>query len=195
MAGLCGRRGGESIRVLVRVLELVLADGVPIDQALTSSRMSETSFGSDVQGRARGTVIVSDLRDEDDEAADVESLRDSGLWGAVRAMGEGRTRGEGGVEGWAEARRARRGGTVRYCGNVGSSCRFGSVVGGTAGRGLLIRLWADGRSVPELAPRGNGRRESGRVGLLVGARGEERETTWLNSREYHNTSSSSPSSS
>jgi hypothetical protein len=50
-------RGGEST---VHVLELVLADGVPSDQALMSSRMSETVilFGSNV----RGTVIVSDLR-------------------------------------------------------------------------------------------------------------------------------------
>lgn len=69
MAGLCGTRGGESVRVAVRVPELVLADGVPIDQALTSSRISETSFGSVVS--ARGTVIVSDLRAED---RDVESL-------------------------------------------------------------------------------------------------------------------------
>jgi len=67
-------RGGESIRVLVRVLEPVLADGVPSDQALTSSRISETSFGTDVQGSARGTVIVSDLRAENNDAADVESL-------------------------------------------------------------------------------------------------------------------------
>lgn len=92
------------------------------------------------------------------------------------------------MEGWAEARRVRRGGKVGYCGNVGSSCRFGSVACGMAGRGLLIRLWADA----ELAPRGNGRRESGRVvGLFAGARGEERETNWLSSREYHNASSSS----
>lgn len=74
---------------------------------------------------------------------------------------------------------------------MGSRCGFGSGVCGTAGRGLLIRLWADGRSVPELEPRGNGTRESGRVGLFEGARGEEREMTSLNSREYHNTSSSS----
>ena len=59
---------------------------------------------------------------------------------------------------------------------------------------MLIRLRADGRSVPELESRGNGRRESGRVGLFEGARGEERETTWLNSREYHKASSSSSSS-
>ncbi len=46
--------------MLVHALELVLADGVPIDQALMSSRMSETVmlFGSNV----RGTVIVRDLR-------------------------------------------------------------------------------------------------------------------------------------
>jgi hypothetical protein len=61
-AGLCGSSGtpgGESTRVLVDVLELVLADGVLSDQALMSSRMSETVilFGSNV----RGTVIVSDL--------------------------------------------------------------------------------------------------------------------------------------
>ena len=65
---------GESIRVLVLVLELVLADGVPSDHALMSSRMSET-------------VIVSDLRRE----------VDSGLWGAEGATGEGRVRGEGGA--------------------------------------------------------------------------------------------------
>lgn len=85
--------------VLVRVLEPVLADGVPSDQALTSSRMSEMmSFGSDdVPGSARGTVIVSDLRAEDSDAEDVG--RDSNLWGAASAMGEGRARGEGGAEG------------------------------------------------------------------------------------------------
>ena len=65
---------------------------------------------------------------------------------------------------------------------------------GTEGRALLIRLRGEGRSVPELAPRGI-RRESGRVGVFEGARGEETETIWLNSREYHNTSSSSSSSS
>jgi hypothetical protein len=113
-------RGGESIRVLVEVLEPVLADGVPSDQALMSSRMSETVvlFGSDV----RGTVIVSDLRWE----------VDSGLWGAMGATGEGRVRGERASEGWSEARRVRRGGRIMVSGNVGS-CEI-------AGRGLFIRL-------------------------------------------------------
>lgn len=63
------------------VLELALASGVPSDQALMSSRMSETVtlFESNV----RGTAIVSDLR----------------LWGAAGVTGEGRVRGEGGSEG------------------------------------------------------------------------------------------------
>ncbi len=90
-----------------------------------------------------------------------------------------------------EARRVRRGGSVMLCGNVGSSCGFGTDICGIAGRGLLIRLWADGLSVPELASRGISRRESGRARLFEGSRGEEREITWLNSREYHNASSSS----
>lgn len=60
----------------MHVLELVLADGVPSDQALMSSRMSETetSFGSVVDGFVRGTVIVSDLRAEDDDAVDVGGI-------------------------------------------------------------------------------------------------------------------------
>ena len=109
------------------MLELVLADGVPSDHALMSSRMSETVtfFGSN----ARGTVIVRDLRWE----------VDSGLWSATGATGEGRVRGEGG-SGWSDARRARRGGRVMLCGNVGSSCGFGTEVCGIAGRSLLIRL-------------------------------------------------------
>ena len=75
-AGLCGTRGGESITVLLHVLELVLADGVPSDQALMSSRMSETetSFGSVVDGCAWGTLIVSDLRAEDGEVGGIECL-------------------------------------------------------------------------------------------------------------------------
>ena len=164
------------------MLALVLADGVPSDHALMSSRMSETVilFSSKV----RGTVIVSDLRWE----------VDSGLWDAAGAAGEGRVRGEG-SEGWSEARRVRGGGTVMRCGNVGSSCGFGTEVGGVKGSGLLIRLSAGVWSVPELAPRGNGRRESGRVRPFEESRGEESEMTWLNSREYHNTSSSSSSSS
>jgi hypothetical protein len=143
-------RGGEST---VHVLALVLADGVPSDQALMSSRMSETVIllGSNV----RGTVIVSDLRWE----------VDSGLWGAAGATGEGRVRGEGGSEGWPEARRVRRGGRVMLCGNVGSSCGFGTEVCGTA----------DGWSVPELAARGIGKRESGRARPFEESRGEGRE--------------------
>jgi hypothetical protein len=78
-------------------------------------------------------------------------------------MGEGRVRGEGASDGWSEARRVRHGGRVMLGGNVGSSCRFGMEVCGVVGRGLLIWLWADGWSVPELAPRGIGRRESGRA--------------------------------
>ena len=60
----------------MHVLELVLADGVPSDQALMSSRMSETetSFGSVVDECVRGTVIVSDLRAEDDDAVDVGGI-------------------------------------------------------------------------------------------------------------------------
>jgi hypothetical protein len=175
-AGLCGTRGGDS----TGVLELVLADGVLSDQALMSSRMSETVilFGSNV----RGTVIVSDLRWE----------VDSNWWGAAGATGEGRVRGEGGSEGRSEARRVRRGGRVMLCGNVGSSCGFGTEVCGITGRGLP---WADGWSVPELALRGIGRRESGRARPFEESRGEGRERTWLNSREYHNASSSSSSSS
>lgn len=179
-AGLCGTRGGESIKVLV---ELVLADGVLSDQALISSRMSETVIlsGSNV----RGTVIVSDLRWE----------VDPGLWGAAGATGEGRVRGEGGSEGSSDAQRVSRGGRVMLCGNVGSSCGFGADAHGVAGRGLLIGVWADGQSVPELEPRGIGRSESGRARPFEKSRGDGREMTWLNSREYHNASSSSSSSS
>jgi hypothetical protein len=54
-------RGGESIRVLLRVLEPVLVDGVPSDQALTSFRISET-ISFEFRRDARGTVIVSDLQ-------------------------------------------------------------------------------------------------------------------------------------
>lgn len=163
------------------MLELVLAVGELSDQALMSSRMSETVtlFGSNV----RGTVIVSELRWE----------VDSGLWGVAGATGEGRVRGEGGSEGWSEARRVKRGGSVMLCGNVGSSCGFGTEVCEVAGRGLHIRLWADGQSISELAARGINRRESGRARPFEESRGEGRETTWLNSREYHNTSSSSSS--
>ena len=161
------------------MLELVLADGISSDQALMSFSMSETVtlFASNV----RGTAIVSDLRWE------VES----GLWGAEGATGEGRIRGEG-SEGWSEARRVRCGGRVMLCGNVGSSCGFGTEVGGIAGRNLL---WSDGWSVPELAPRGTGRKESGRARPFEESREEGRETNSLNSREYHNASSSSTSAS
>jgi hypothetical protein len=38
--------------------------GVANDQASMSSKMSETSNGSDVRGRARGTTIESGLRTE-----------------------------------------------------------------------------------------------------------------------------------
>jgi len=79
-------------------------------------------------------------------------------------------------------------------GKVGSMCVLGPVVGGIEGRGLLILLRAGGRPGPRPEPRGGGRRESGRAGLFDGTGGEETETTWLNSREYHNTSSSSSSS-
>jgi hypothetical protein len=145
--------------VPVDVPELVLAVGVPSDQALMSSRMSETemSFESNV----RGTVIDSDLRWEVDSG---------GLCDATSATGEGRVRGEGSSEGSAEARR------VMVCGNVGSSCGFGTDVFGISRRGLPVRLQPDGWSVPELAPRGIGRRESGRGRLFDGVWGEERET-------------------
>ena len=78
-------------------------------------------------------------------------------------------------------------------GNVGSSCGFGTGVCEMAGRGLSIWLQADGWSVHELAHRGIGRRESGRARPLEESWGEGRETSWLNSREYHNASSSSSS--
>ncbi len=144
----------------VDVPELVLAVGVPSDQALMSSRMSETemSFESSV----RGTVIVSDLRWE------VDSGRS---WDATGATGEGSVRGEGGSEGSAKARR------VMVCGNVGSSCGFGTDVFGISGRGLPVRVQAEGWSVTELALRDIGRRESGRGRLFDGVWGEERETT------------------
>lgn len=51
-----GTRGGESVWVPVL--------GVANDQASMSSKMSETSNGSDVRGRARGTTIESGLRTE-----------------------------------------------------------------------------------------------------------------------------------
>lgn len=155
-------RGGERITVL----ELVLADGVASDQALMSSKMSETVilFESNVR---RGTEIVSDLRWE----------VDSGLWCAMGATGEGRDRGEGGSEGRSEAWSATRGGRVMLCGNVGSSCGFGTDVCGTAGSGLLIWLSVDGPSIPELVSRGIGRRESGRARPFEESRGEGRETT------------------
>ena len=50
---------------------LVLVDGVANDQASMSSRMSETSIGICVRGRARGTVIESSRRTEAGDAADV----------------------------------------------------------------------------------------------------------------------------
>lgn len=109
-------RGGESIRVLVRVLEPVLVDGVPSDQALTSFRISET-MSLEFRRDARGTVIVSDLQAGSGDVGGVEGggiRRDLRLWSAVGATGEGRERGEGGVEGWAEAWRVRRGGRVGY---------------------------------------------------------------------------------
>jgi hypothetical protein len=65
-----------------------------------------------------------------------------------------------------------------------------------AGRGLLIRLWGAGRLAFELGKRGGGRRESGRAGdVLEGSREDETETNGLNSRMYHDTSSSSTCSS
>ena len=57
-------------------------------------------------------------------------------------------------------RRVRGGGTDMLCGNVGSRCEFGTEVGGIAARGLMS---ADDGSVPEMAPRGIGRRESDRA--------------------------------
>ena len=65
------------------------------------------------------------------------------------------------------------------CGNVGSSCEFGT----------------DDWSVSEMAARGIGRRESGRARPFEESRGEDRQMTSLSSREYHNPSSSSSSSS
>lgn len=87
-----------------------------------------------------------------------------------------------------------RGGEVMLCGNVGSSCALGTDVCGIAGRGLVFSLREDGWSVPKLASRGIGRRESGRARPFEESRGEGRETSSLNSREYHNISSSSSSS-
>ena len=85
------------------------------------------------------------------------------------------------------------GGRVMLCGNVGSSCELGTDVCGIAGRGFVFSLLADGWSAPELASRGIGRRESGRGRPFEVSRGEGRETSSLNSREYHNISSSSSS--
>jgi hypothetical protein len=95
-------RGGESTGVLVQVLELVLADGAPSDQALMSS-MSETVilFWSNAQG----TGIVSDLRWE----------VDSRLWVLRVPSGDGRVRGE------AQEGGQKRGESVM----VGGSCFVG----------------------------------------------------------------------
>ncbi len=102
---------------------------------------------------------------------------------------------EGGGARVEQEGRGRRAGREVVRGKVGSICVLGPVVGGREGRGLLILLRAGERPVPRLEPRGGGRRESGRAGLFDGTGGGETETTWLNSREYHNTSSSSSCSS
>ena len=159
-------RGGESSApTLVAVLELRgSAEGARTDHASMSSKMSATSSGSGVRGGARGTVILSDLRTE----------------GVVVVPGAGTG------SGWREGRRRR--------GKVGSSWGFGPGARGSAGRGLLIRLRGP-VLVHVLEPReGGGYRESGREPVALDeedADGEAREITWLSSRAYHDTSSSS----
>jgi hypothetical protein len=187
-AGLCGTRGGESIWVLVLV-------GVANDQASMSSRISETSNGSGVLGSARGTTIESGLRNEARDTTYVGvigSFRGSRVAAGTAGLGGARREG-GGAMGRGEGRGGG-GGRDLDRGKVGSIWKLGPVVGGRSGRGLLILLRPVGRSVPVLELRVGGRRESRRAGLFEGTRGEERQTTWPNSREYHNTSSSSSSS-
>ena len=159
-------RGGESSApTLVAVLVLCgPAEGARTNHASMSSKMSATSSGSGVRGGARGTVILRDLRTE----------------GAV-VVPAGRV-GRGCRDG------------RRWRGKVGSSCGCGPGVRGIAGRGLLIRL--RGPVLDHvLEPReGGGNRESGREQVALDeedADGEARETTWLSSRAYHDTSSSS----
>jgi hypothetical protein len=142
---------------------------------VSSKAMSETSSESGMCGNALGTVIVSDLRDDAGGAEDA---------GGARGLGRREEAGSGG-SGRRDLRR----------GKVGSSCGLGPAARGIAGRGLLIRLRPAGRVAFELESRRAGGMESRRAGdVLKGSRGEEREKTWLNSRMYHNTSSSSCSS-
>lgn len=68
-----GTRGGESVWPVL---------GVANDQASISSKISETSNGSDVRGRARGTTIESGLRTEvgdEVDAGGTGSFRGSGV--------------------------------------------------------------------------------------------------------------------
>ena len=178
-----GTRGGESVWVLVLVL------GVANDQASMSSRMSETSNGTDVRGRARGTMIESGLRTEVGDGVDARgtgSLRGSGV-----AAGAGGERCEGCIAALGEGGRGTGGGRDLDLGKVGSICELGPGVRGRSGRGLLILLRFERRR--EL--RGSERRDSGRAGLFEGTSGKQRVITSPNSREYHNMSSLSSSSS
>jgi hypothetical protein len=147
-----------------------------MDQAVVSSKISETSSESGMCGSALGTVIVSVLRIGAGGAEDAGGAGRLGWW--EKGGGEGRRRGD------------------LRCGKDGSICVLGPGVRGGEGRGLLIRLRPAGRLAFGLESRGRGEKESGRAGgMLEGSRGEERETTWLNSRIYHDASSESCSSS
>jgi hypothetical protein len=135
--------------------------------------MSETSRVSGMCGSALGMVIVSDLRVE---ARGAEDAGGAGGLGKREEVGSGGSR----------PRDLRRG-------KVGSSCGLGPA--GMAGRGLLIRLRPADRVAFELKSRGGRGMESRRAGdVLKGSRGEDGEITWLNSRMYHDRSSSSCSS-
>ena len=182
-AALDGTRGGESVWVLVL--------GVPNDQASMSSRMSETSNGSDVRGRARGTTIESGLRTGAGDEVDASGT--GSLRGSRVGAGAGGARCEGCVAVLGEEGRGIGGGRDLSLGKVGSICELGPGVRGGSGRGLLILL-RGGRLVRRLELRGGGRRESGRAGQSEGTSGKQRVTISPNSREYHNASSSSSSS-
>jgi hypothetical protein len=178
-----GTRGGESVWVPVLELEL----GVPNDQASMSSRMSATSKGSDVRGRARGTTIESGLRPEFGDEVDARGVAAAGAGGerrkgCVAEVGEG-GRGMGG------------GGRGLDLGKVGSICELGPGTRGRSWRGLLILLRPGRRFERRRELRGSERRDSGRAGQFEGTSGKESAITSPNSREYHNTSSSSSSSS
>ena len=156
-AALDGTRGGESVWVLVL--------GVANDHASMSSRMSETSNGSDVRGRARGTTIESGLRTgvgDEVDARGTGSLRGSRVGAGARGA-----RREGYVVVLGEGGRGMGGGRDLDLGKVGSICELGPGVRGGEGRGLLILLRGR-RFVRRLELRGGGRRESGRAGQSEG---------------------------